>query len=75
MFVLCLFRVISEQDLVKIVLDFVTGIWNKGEKMAFVKNTLTDEEQEQILAQAMETDEGRVSLAQAMVEPIRRALE
>jgi len=28
-----------------------------------------------LIAQALETDEGRVALAQAMVEPIRRALE
>lgn len=43
--------------------------------MAFVKNSLTDSEKEQIIAQALETDEGRVALAQAMVEPIRRSLE
>jgi len=43
--------------------------------MAFAKNSLTDKEKEEIIAQAMETEEGRVALAQAMVEPIRRALE
>ena len=43
--------------------------------MAFAKNSLTDQEKEEIIAQSMETDEGRVALAQAMVEPIRRALE
>jgi len=43
--------------------------------MAFAKNSYTDQEKEEIIAQAMETEEGRVSLAQAMVEPIRRALE
>lgn len=32
-------------------------------------------EREQVIAQALETPEGRVALAQAMVEPIRRALE
>jgi hypothetical protein len=32
-------------------------------------------EYEALVAQALETDEGRVALAQAMVEPIRRALE
>ena len=32
-------------------------------------------EREAIIAQALETPEGRVALAQAMVEPIRRALE
>jgi len=32
-------------------------------------------EREALIAQALETDEGRVALAQAMVEPIRRALE
>ena len=43
--------------------------------MAFVKNSLTDREKEEVIAQALETDEGRVALAQAMVEPIRRSLE
>ena len=43
--------------------------------MAFVKNTLTDREKEDVIAQALSTDEGRVALAQAMVEPIRRSLE
>jgi len=43
--------------------------------MAFVKNSLSDQEKETIIAQALETDEGRVALAQAMVEPIRRSLE
>lgn len=42
--------------------------------MAFTKQ-MTDQEREQVLAQALETDEGRVALAQAMVEPIRRSLE
>jgi hypothetical protein len=35
----------------------------------------TDLERENIIAQALETDEGRTALAQAMVEPIRRSLE
>lgn len=39
------------------------------------KNALTDSEKESIIAQALETDEGRVALAQSMVEPIRRSLE
>ena len=43
--------------------------------MALAKNSLTDQEREEIIAQALSTDEGRVALAQAMVEPIRRALE
>ena len=43
--------------------------------MAFTKNSLTDNEKEEIIAQALETDEGRTALAQAMVEPIRRSLE
>jgi hypothetical protein len=34
-----------------------------------------DAEREALIAQALETDEGRVALAQAMVEPIRRSLE
>ena len=33
--------------------------------MSMVKNSLTDSEKEQIIAQALETDEGRVALAQA----------
>jgi hypothetical protein len=43
--------------------------------MAINKNGLTDMEKEAVIAQALETDEGRTSLAQAMVEPIRRSLE
>jgi len=43
--------------------------------MAFAKNGLSDQEKELIIAQALETDEGRTALAQAMVEPIRRSLE
>lgn len=39
------------------------------------KTNVTDHEREALIAQALETDEGRVALAQAMVEPIRRALE
>lgn len=41
--------------------------------MALTK--ITDDQKEAIIAQALETDEGRVALAQAMVEPIRRSLE
>lgn len=37
--------------------------------------TNADLEKMEAIAQALETDEGRVALAQAMVEPIRRALE
>ena len=33
--------------------------------MAFTKNSLTDNEKEEIIAQALETDEGRTALAQA----------
>ena len=43
--------------------------------MSLSKNSLTDREKEDIIAQALETDEGRTALAQAMVEPIRRSLE
>jgi hypothetical protein len=35
----------------------------------------TNQERMELIAQALDTDEGRVALAQAMVEPIRRALE
>ncbi len=42
--------------------------------MAFTKQ-MTDQDREMVLSQALETDEGRVALAQAMVEPIRRSLE
>jgi hypothetical protein len=38
-------------------------------------NKTNDMEREALIAQALETDEGRTALAQAMVEPIRRALE
>lgn len=41
----------------------------------FDKNKLSQEQKEAIIAQALNTDEGRVALAQAMVEPIRRSLE
>ncbi len=43
--------------------------------MSFNKNGLSDQEKELVIAQALETDEGRTALAQAMVEPIRRSLE
>jgi len=43
--------------------------------MSHVKNNLSDEQKEMIIAQALETEEGRTALAQAMVEPIRRSLE
>jgi hypothetical protein len=43
--------------------------------MALAKNSLTDKQKEEIIAQALNTEEGRVALAQAMVEPIRRSLE
>lgn len=33
--------------------------------MAFNKNGLTDQEKEMVIAQALETDEGRTALAQA----------
>lgn len=33
--------------------------------MAFAKNGLSDQEKEMIIAQALETDEGRTALAQA----------
>ena len=39
------------------------------------KNSLTNEQKEAVIAQALNTDEGRTALAQAMVEPIRRSLE
>lgn len=39
------------------------------------KTNTNNEQREMLIAQALETDEGRVALAQAMVEPIRRALE
>ena len=43
--------------------------------MSLNKNGLTDQDKEMIIAQALQTDEGRTALAQAMVEPIRRSLE
>jgi hypothetical protein len=43
--------------------------------MSIIKKNVTDERRELLIAQALETPEGRVALAQAMVEPIKRALE
>jgi len=39
------------------------------------KDNLTTEQKQAVVAQALNSDEGRVALAQAMVEPIRRSLE
>lgn len=43
--------------------------------MSIIKNTANEYDRELLIAQALETPEGRVALAQAMVEPIKRALE
>lgn len=43
--------------------------------MSMVKSNYTDKQREAVIAQALETPDGRVALAQAMVEPIKRALE
>ena len=43
--------------------------------MPLMKDSVSDQDKEMIIAQALETEEGRVALAQAMVEPIRRSLE
>jgi len=43
--------------------------------MPLLKDSVSDVDKEMIIAQALETEEGRVALAQAMVEPIRRSLE
>lgn len=43
--------------------------------MSHTRTGLSNAEKEMVIAQAMETDEGRTALAQAMVEPIRRSLE
>jgi hypothetical protein len=43
--------------------------------MAHSKDGLTYNDKEAVIAQALSTEEGRVALAQAMVEPIRRSLE
>jgi len=40
-----------------------------------LKNGLTSAQKEAVMAQALQTEEGRVALAQSMVEPIRRSLE
>jgi hypothetical protein len=39
------------------------------------KSNYSDEERANLVSQALESDEGRTALAQAMVEPIRRSLE
>ena len=41
----------------------------------FDKNSLTNEQKEMVIAQALNKDEGSTAIAQAMVEPIRRSLE
>lgn len=43
--------------------------------MSLNKNSLTTQEKENAIAQALATSEGRVALAQAFIEPIRRSLE
>jgi len=43
--------------------------------MSIAKNGISDQEKEYVIAQSLESDEGRVALAQAMVDPIRRSLE
>ena len=43
--------------------------------MSISKNGISDQEKEMVIAQSLESDEGRVALAQAMVDPIRRSLE
>lgn len=43
--------------------------------MALLKSNYNDAQREAVIAEALETSEGRVSLAQAMVEPIKRSLE
>jgi len=43
--------------------------------MAITKNSITDQEKLAVIEAALNTDEGRVALAEAMVEPIRRSLE
>lgn len=40
-----------------------------------MKHTYNDLQKEYVIAAALETEEGRVALAQAMVEPIKRSLE
>lgn len=40
-----------------------------------LKNGLTNAQREAIMSQTLQTEEGRVALAQSMVEPIRRSLE
>jgi hypothetical protein len=42
---------------------------------ALFKSNFADSQKDAIIAAALETPEGRVALAQAMVEPIKRALE
>lgn len=40
-----------------------------------LKSNYNDVEREYVIATALESEEGRVALAQAMVEPIKRSLE
>lgn len=43
--------------------------------MSLIKSNYTDAQREAVIAQALTTPQGRDALAQAMVEPIKRALE
>jgi hypothetical protein len=43
--------------------------------MSLIKSNYTDAQREAVIAQALQTPQGREALAQAMVEPIKRALE
>ena len=43
--------------------------------MSLYKTQQEDLQKEMVIAQALETEQGRVALAQAMVEPVKRALE
>lgn len=50
--------------------------WNRVKVIPPIyRNNLTDTQRESIIESALETDEGRTALAQAMVEPIRRSLD
>lgn len=43
--------------------------------MSYKNGKLSDSQKEAVIAQALQTEKGRVALAQSMVEPIRRSLE
>jgi hypothetical protein len=63
-------------DVAETLWDRFKNWWDKKKNPCTCRNgKLCNYCKEKIITQALETDEGRQALAQAMVEPIRRSLE